>query len=373
MTSITGHYFFNANELPRDAVLSGAELESAFWQLKKLQRESLQQQGLWRSLNDSLSGALAKLASVEEALRLAREELREANAQIGRKVAGKIAALREAREFAENVVASISDMLLVVDVAGVVRQANRAAFELLGLREGELLGRSIREIVASDPAETPRLPEDWLEVALRHGEVKNRDAVCVGGALKPLPVVFSAARLQRPGARVLGAVCIAKDASERRQGERVLRERLDQIRTQQETIRALITPVIRVGEKVIVLPVVGSLDRVRAADIMADLLRAVAESRPAFAIVDLPGAKAVDFETTDHLLRLTRAVASFGARCLVSGLPAPAAQRVASLGTNLHDLVSFSSLETALRHALGELDRRAQSGAGAAGRLGPDA
>lgn len=312
MTNITCQDFFNAEDLPPDAVLSGAELESAFWELRKLQRGALQQQTL-------------------------------------------TTALREARELAENVIASVSDLLVVVDVAGVVRQANRAALELLGLSEGELVGRSIREFIASDPSHASRLPDDWLEVALHHREIKDHDAVCVAGAREPLPVAFSAARLKGPGARLLGAVCIAKNMTERRQVERALREQLDRVRSQRETTRALATPVLRVWDKVLVLPIVGALDSARVADMLDGLLRAVTESRSSFVIVDLTGVKRVDVQTADHLHRLTGAVALLGARCLVSGLTPSVAQRVNALGADLRDLVSFSTLEVALRHAIGRM------------------
>jgi hypothetical protein len=65
MPRITAQDLFNADELPADAEFSSAELVQAFWQLKKLQREWQQQQVFWRSLNDSLSDAYAKLAAFQ--------------------------------------------------------------------------------------------------------------------------------------------------------------------------------------------------------------------------------------------------------------------------------------------------------------------
>ena len=141
MTSISAQDLFKLEELPSDAELSSAELRSAFWQLKKMQREFQQQQTFWRSVNDSMSDAYSKLAAFQEELRTSQEELREANSLLEEKVRQRTHALNEARELAENVVASISDMLLIVDVDGKIQQANRAAETLLGSSKQELLGR----------------------------------------------------------------------------------------------------------------------------------------------------------------------------------------------------------------------------------------
>ncbi len=176
MTSITAQDLFKLEDLPSDAELSSAELRSAFWQLKKLQREFQQQQAFWRSVNDSMSDAYTKLAAFQEELRASQEKLREANSQLEEKVQQRTHALNEARELAENVVASISDMLLLVDVDGKIQQANRAAQSLLGYSEKELLGTRIQDILAGEIEGAPGLDEDWLSVVLRDGEIRNCDA-----------------------------------------------------------------------------------------------------------------------------------------------------------------------------------------------------
>ncbi|MDC3955843.1 STAS domain-containing protein [Polyangium jinanense] len=86
MPELSAQDFFRAAEIPEGAVLSGKELESAFWQIKKIQRESQQQQAFWKSVNDSLSDAYKKLASFQKELESSREALRQANEQLEEKV-----------------------------------------------------------------------------------------------------------------------------------------------------------------------------------------------------------------------------------------------------------------------------------------------
>jgi rsbT co-antagonist protein RsbR len=189
-------------------------------------------------------------------------------------------------------------------------------------------------------------------VVLLEGEIRNYDAAYLTRANHPLPVVFSASRLRSPLGAVLGAVCIAKDVTERRQAERDLRAQLERITSQEEMIRALFTPIIRVWERVLVLPIIGDLDPRRVTDIMHDLLHAVVDSRSAFVVLDLTGVQAVDGETADHLLRINHSVRLLGAGCLLSGISPSFARSILAQDLDLTDLVSFSTLHAALHHAL---------------------
>ncbi|UQA62918.1 STAS domain-containing protein [Polyangium aurulentum] len=353
MTKITAHELFRAPELPADAVLSGDELVSAFWQLKKMQRESQQQQSFWKSVNDSLSDAYKKLASFQEELKTSREQLREANEQLERKVQERTAALAEARELSESIVSSISDVLLVVDRQGVVTRANREAAELLGEEESALEGRAIDSILLPAPDGDAALPVDWLDIVLREGELHNREVILASAVRDPIPVVVSAARIESPRKEVQGVVCIAKDMREQRRVEAELRDKLAQIEEQQQTIRALFTPVIQVWSKILVLPIVGSVDAARATEMMDALLQAVVDTQSEFVILDLTGVKGVDAETADHLLKMHRAANLLGTRCLLSGLSPDISRMLITLDIDLRDLVSFGKLQAALQHALG--------------------
>ncbi len=215
--------FFRSAEIPEDAVLSGKELEAAFWQIKKMQRESHQQQAFWKSVNDSLSDAYQKLASSQEELQSSREALRQANEQFEEKV----------RE-----------------------------------RTGELMSK------------------------------------------------------------------------------------LAEIEEQQQTIRALFTPVIQVWDRILVLPIVGGLDARRAVEMMGGLLEAVVHTQSTFVILDLTGVEDVDAETAEHLVKMSRAAGLLGTSCLLSGLSPRVASALVSLGVALGEIVSFGKLQAALQYAL---------------------
>jgi len=361
MTNISAQEFFRAEEIPPEAELSGEELLKAFWQVKKTQRETQQQQGFWKSVNDSLADAYKKLASFQEELRASREKLREANEQLEDKVRERTAALVEARELSESILSSVSDVLLVVDARGLVTRANHKAGALVGDGDAaKLEGRLITDLLLDAPAADAALPADWLDIVLAEGELHNREVVLASESRDPIPVVFSAARFEGPRREVRGVVCIAKDMTEQRRAEAELRDKLAKIEEQQATIKALFTPIIQVWHRVLVLPIVGGLDARRAIEMMDALLQAVVDTQSLFVILDLTGIKAVDIETAEHLFRIHRAAGLLGTQCLLSGLSPEVARMLTTLGIDLRDLVSFSKLQAALEHALrssGELSR----------------
>jgi len=221
MSSITAQELFSAEELAPGASLSGEELMRAFWQIRKMQREAQQQQAFWKSVNDSMSDAYAKLAASQEELKASREALREANAGLEQKVEDRTAELRA---------------------------------------------------------------------------------------------------------------------------------QLERIQAQQETIRTLFTPIIQVWDDILVLPIVGALDRDRVAEMTERLLEEVVRTGSGFVVLDLTGVEDVDAGTADHLMKIHRAVGLLGARCLLSGLSASVARAFTSIGIELGELVSFGELRGALQH-----------------------
>ncbi|WP_437281848.1 PAS domain S-box protein [Sorangium sp. So ce375] len=124
------------------------------------------------------------------------------------------------------------------------------------------------------------------------------------------------------------------------------------LRQQQEAIRALSTPIIQAWEGVLVLPIIGALDSVRATDIMEKLLGEIVRTQAHFAVLDLTGVEDVDTPTVDHLFQVTRAASLLGSRCLVSGISPGVAQAIVTLGSDARALETFGELQDALRHAL---------------------
>ncbi|AUX27510.1 uncharacterized protein SOCEGT47_081010 [Sorangium cellulosum] len=138
---------------------------------------------------------------------------------------------------------------------------------------------------------------------------------------------------------------LAEENAERERAEALLRQ-------QQETILAMSTPIIQAWEGVLVLPVIGTVDTARAAQIMERLLPEIVRTQARFAILDLTGVSAVDASTVSHLLAVVRAASLLGSTCLVSGISPAIARTMTEIGGTEGAFLTFGLLQSALRHAL---------------------
>jgi rsbT co-antagonist protein RsbR len=166
--------------------------------------------------------------------------------------------------------------------------------------------------------------------------------------------------------KLLALVGAALDVTEIRRRERELQAKLDLIERQQRALRELSTPILEVWDHVICLPIVGLVDAARAAEIMDNLLQAVARTRARYAILDLTGVHVVDTGTAGHLISLIGALRLLGAEGVLTGIHPNIARTIVTLGVDLAGLAVRATLRDALRHVLAALD-----GAGARARADP--
>lgn len=149
---------------------------------------------------------------------------------------------------------------------------------------------------------------------------------------------------------VVGAAGFAINVSDRVQSEFRLRETVERLEKQSTALRALSTPIIRVWDEIICLPVVGIVDSQRTADMMESLLSAIVEESARYAIVDLTGVEVVDTSTAEHLLRLFRAASILGVKGVLCGIRPAVAQTIVTLGVDLTGINTLRTLEEALRY-----------------------
>jgi rsbT co-antagonist protein RsbR len=136
------------------------------------------------------------------------------------------------------------------------------------------------------------------------------------------------------------------------------------ISSQAEELLELSTPVVKLWDGVIGVPLVGTLDSARTQVVMEKLLQALVDTGSARAIIDITGVPAVDTEVAQHLLKTVVAARLMGAECIVSGIRPQIAQTIVALGIEFGDIVTKATLADALRHALRGLSDTAFGGPG---------
>lgn len=163
------------------------------------------------------------------------------------------------------------------------------------------------------------------------------------------------------------AVALEKLKQEMKERERTsadLREKLQVIERQEESLRTLSVPIVQVWDGVLTVPLMGSLDGQRASEMMERLLSEIVLTRARYAILDLTAVAVVDTSTADHLVRIVRAIELLGARSIIAGISPAVAQTMVSLGVDLTRLTTLRNLQEALKACmrwLEEADRAAKT------------
>jgi rsbT co-antagonist protein RsbR len=137
--------------------------------------------------------------------------------------------------------------------------------------------------------------------------------------------------------------------------ETFIKGREEVILRQTDEITEISTPVIRVWDGILALPIIGTLDSSRTQVVMENLLVEIVESGSTIAILDISGVPAVDSLVAQHLIKTVAATRLMGAECIISGIRPEIAQTVVHLGIDLSNIVTKSSLASALKYAFGML------------------
>ncbi|MFC3503747.1 STAS domain-containing protein [Micromonospora krabiensis] len=131
-----------------------------------------------------------------------------------------------------------------------------------------------------------------------------------------------------------------------------VRTRESLIADQAEQLLELSTPVVKLWEGVVAVPLVGTLDSARAQVVMERLLQTLVDTGSPYAIIDITGVPAVDTQVAQHILKTVVAARLMGADCIISGIRPQIAQTIVALGIEFGDIATKASLADALRHVL---------------------
>jgi rsbT co-antagonist protein RsbR len=134
--------------------------------------------------------------------------------------------------------------------------------------------------------------------------------------------------------------------------ENFIRWREEIIRQQRADMLELSTPVIKVWDKILTLPIIGTLDSRRAQMMMEALLQKVVETGSTIAILDITGVRTMDTLVANHLIKTVTAARLMGARCILTGVSPAIAQTMVQLGIDLTQITTRAQMSDGIKLAL---------------------
>ena len=162
-------------------------------------------------------------------------------------------------------------------------------------------------------------------------------------------------RLSKEPERLVGALWSISELLDRMAQFTVTsfqRSREEVITRQQEELLELSTPVVKLWDGVLAVPMIGTLDSSRTQLVMESLLQRIVDTGSELAIIDITGVPTVDTLVAQHLLKTVTAIRLMGADCIISGVRPQIAQTIVHLGIDLAGITTKASLADALALAL---------------------
>jgi methyl-accepting chemotaxis protein len=240
---------------------------------------------------------------------------------------------------------------------GTILRANDVFLDLMGYESHEIEGKHHRIFVSSEFGTSKEYTEFWLDLArgkFNCGRferlTKTRESVWLqatyspildlrGSAVKVVKFAYDITAQIQQAAELDAALRAAREA------ERV-RNELDR------AVQMMSTPVTPIWEGILLLPLVGVLDSMRAADIMKKSLSMISEARAKVFVLDISGVATVDTAVANQLIKITKATKLMGCHAIVSGLSPAIAHTIVELGVDVDSIRTTATLRDAFETAL---------------------
>jgi len=255
-----------------------------------------------------------------------------------------------------TVMNTTSDMVSMSDMQGNILYMNPAGMTLVGRENQDPTTMVIADY--HSPKVGEKIGKEYIPVVMEKGawsgetELLHADGTCI-----PVSQVITLIRDQDGEPEAMGT--IIRDITEHKRAE-VERERLqwEAMEAQKRAIQELSTPIIPIMDRILVMPLVGSIDSMRARDITRALLEGINAHRAQVVILDITGVSVVDSGVANHLNKTIHAARLKGAHTIITGVSDAVAETIVDLGIDWSAIETLNDLQTGLVFALNSLGIR---------------
>jgi rsbT co-antagonist protein RsbR len=240
------------------------------------------------------------------------------------------------------------DAIMTRAVGGTITYWNRGAEQLYGHERGAAIGRGSHELLRTRfPTELEAIDRHLLTTGHWNGELTHARAD--GQDI----LVASRWVLKRGQDGQADQVLeLNTDITARKRAEAEEAQRQQVLLAQAQAIQELSTPLIPVTDEVLVMPMIGTVDSIRAKQIMEAILRGISDSRARFVILDITGVLVVDTAVAGALLRTAHAARLLGSQVIITGIRPEIAQTLVQIEANLEHIVTRGTLQSGIAFAL---------------------
>ena len=226
---------------------------------------------------------------------------------------------------------------------GTVITSNDNFLNILGYSLKEVKGKHHRMFCEESYANSPDYKEFWAK--LNRGEFDSGEYKRIGKNGREAYIRATYNPIFDLNGKPVKVLKIATDVTEQK--------RLEKERSKQSAlIMEMSTPVMRLWDNILLLPIVGLVDSKRVQLIMETALQNILEYQAKVIILDIQGVPAVDSAVANHLIKVTKATKLMGCTCIVTGISPEISQALVNLGIDLGDILTQSSLKEGVSTSL---------------------
>jgi rsbT co-antagonist protein RsbR len=256
----------------------------------------------------------------------------------------------------EQILEQIPTPVMAVNTDFEIIYMNAAGRNFLGKSWETVRGSHCYELFDSKHCQTP---ECRMRQAIENKESRSgRNEIPLED--RTLYIEYYAVPLRDDKKNIIGGLEFVLDITGKVRDEKRLEE-------QSRTIREISTPAIELWDRVLVLPVLGVIDSMRAQQMTDTMLNKIKETSSKVIILDIQGVAAVDTAVANHLIKITKATRLMGCQCIISGISPAVANTIVQLGIDMGDIKTNSTLREALVDSFAMLNLEV-SGAKSVGR-----
>ena len=229
---------------------------------------------------------------------------------------------------------------------GTIITANDNFLNVLGYTLEEVKGKHHRIFCEESYAKSPEYKEFWAK--LNRGEFDSGEYKRIGKNGHETFIQASYNPILNLNGKPMKILKIATDITEQKRLE-------EDRRKQAELIMEMSTPVMRLWDNILLLPIVGLVDSKRVQLIMETVLQRIVDYETKVIILDIQGVPSVDSAVANHLIKITQATKLMGCTCIVTGISPEISQALVNLGIELTDILTQATLKDGVSTSLEKL------------------